>query len=86
MPATIPTKEHGGSRSTRVKIRRHEFRQLHRIQGKLERRWKTIEFTDEELKKISIVRGSPFDIDEDDPIDLDPRFVFPAQPRIWNMA
>ncbi|KPM45735.1 hypothetical protein AK830_g763 [Neonectria ditissima] len=78
MPSTIPTEEHGGSINPRLTMRREEFRQLNRIQKKIGKLQKTIEFNDEQLQDISVVRGAPFDIDEDDPIDLDPRFFLPG--------
>lgn len=78
MPATIQTQEHGGASDPRIAARRQEFHQLTRIQRKLERRYKTIEFENEKLEQLGIVRGSPFDVDEDDPIDLDPRYFLPG--------
>ncbi|KAJ4329401.1 hypothetical protein N0V84_000035 [Fusarium piperis] len=78
MPATIQTQEHGGAADPRVAARREEFHQLTRIQRKLEKRSKTIVFDAEQLEEIGIVRGSPFDVDEDDPIDPDPRYFLPG--------
>ncbi|KAK7426110.1 hypothetical protein QQZ08_007420 [Neonectria magnoliae] len=78
MPATIPTKEHGGSKNPRSAMRKDEFSQLVAIQRRLEKRLKTIEFNDEQLNEVSIVQGSPFDIDQDDPIDVDPRYFLPG--------
>ncbi|RMJ15395.1 hypothetical protein CDV36_004921 [Fusarium kuroshium] len=55
------------------RMRREEFRQLTLVQKKLERRSKIIMFDDEQLQELIAMRCSPFDIDEDDPIDLDSR-------------
>ncbi|KAF4466904.1 hypothetical protein FALBO_6232 [Fusarium albosuccineum] len=78
MAAASPTEEHRSSENPRVTMRKQEFRQLNRIQRELEKRWKTVEFDDETLQQLSIVQGSLFDIDQDDPIDLDPRFFLPG--------
>ncbi|KPM37801.1 hypothetical protein AK830_g8752 [Neonectria ditissima] len=78
MPAKIPAKEHRGSKNPRSTMRKNEFSQLTRIQKRLEKRLETIEFDQEQLSEVSIVQGSPFDIDQDDPIDVDPRYFLPG--------
>lgn len=78
MPMTLQIREHGNGSDLLLATRREEFRQLARIQKQLERRSKTIMFDDEQLQELNIVRGSPFDIDEDDPIDPDPRYFLPG--------
>ncbi|EEU39854.1 uncharacterized protein NECHADRAFT_79494 [Fusarium vanettenii 77-13-4] len=78
MPMTLQIQEHGNGSDLLLATRREEFRQLARIQKQLERRSKIIMFDDEQLQVLNIVRGSPFDIDEDDPIDPDPRYFLPG--------
>ncbi|KAJ4169840.1 hypothetical protein NW754_005987 [Fusarium falciforme] len=78
MPSTTQIQEHGNAAHLQLVARIEEFRQLTRIQKKLERRSKIIVFGDELLQELSVVRGSPFDIDEDDPIDFDPRYFLPG--------
>ncbi|KAI8671662.1 hypothetical protein NCS57_00642000 [Fusarium keratoplasticum] len=78
MPSTIQIQEHGNATHLQLAARIEELRQLTRIQKKLERRSKIIVFDDEQLQELSMVRGSLFDIDEDDPIDLDPRYFLPG--------
>ncbi|KAM5353708.1 hypothetical protein ACJ41O_000358 [Fusarium nematophilum] len=79
MPATIPTGEHrDGSKNPRITMRKEEFYQLTRIQRRLDKQPKTVEFDDDQLEEVFTVRGSPFDIDENDPIDLDPRYFLPG--------
>ena len=78
MPSTIQIQEHGNATHLQLAARIEELRQLTRIQKKLERRSKIILFDDEQLQELSIARGSPFDIDEDDPTDLDPRYFLPG--------
>lgn len=69
MSATIQAREHGDTVRSRIAARRDEFHQLTRIQRRLEKRSRTIVFEDEQLDEVNIVRGSSFDVDEDDPID-----------------
>ncbi|KAL2693679.1 hypothetical protein Neosp_000240 [[Neocosmospora] mangrovei] len=78
MSTTIQIQEHGHDSDLRLAARREEFRQLARTQRELERRSKIIMFDDEQLQELNIVRSSPFDIDEDDPIDPDPRYFLPG--------
>ncbi|KAH7329584.1 hypothetical protein B0I35DRAFT_47676 [Stachybotrys elegans] len=62
----------------RRRRRRKEYRLLDRIQGKLERRWRTPIFNDDQLAEVCVTRGAPFDIDNDDPLDFDPRYFLPG--------
>ncbi|KAJ4180170.1 hypothetical protein NW755_012021 [Fusarium falciforme] len=79
MSTTMPNEEHrSSSKNPRSALRKQEFNRLDKIQKKLDRYYKITEFDDRTLEKFSIVRGSPFNIDEDDPIDLDPRFFLPG--------
>ncbi|KAF5023563.1 hypothetical protein F66182_4376 [Fusarium sp. NRRL 66182] len=71
-------KKHRRSHNPRIIMRTEEFRALDRIHRKLERRWRMTELDQETLQQLSIARGSPFDIDQDDPIDVDPRFFLPG--------
>ncbi|WAO96741.1 Hypothetical protein NCS54_01442500 [Fusarium falciforme] len=78
MSTTPPNKEYRGSKHPRYALRKQEFHQLSDIQHKLDKLYKMAEFDNDALEKISIVRGSSFNIDDDDPIDLDPRFFLPG--------
>ncbi|KAL6356018.1 hypothetical protein LRP88_09603 [Fusarium phalaenopsidis] len=79
MTSIIQIQEHGNAAQLQLAACIEELRQLTRIQKKHERRSKIIVFDDEQLQELNIVRGSPFDIDDDDPTDLDPRY-FPPGP------
>lgn len=63
---------------TRRKQRKDEYKRLAKIQRKIERRKNVPVFDDAKLAEVLVVRGSPFDIDQDDPIDLEPRFFLPG--------
>ncbi|EEU41736.1 uncharacterized protein NECHADRAFT_87757 [Fusarium vanettenii 77-13-4] len=78
MSTTPTSKEYRGSKHPRYALRKQEFHQLSDIQHKLDKLYKITEFDNDALEKISIVRGSSFNIDDDDPIDLDPRFFLPG--------
>ncbi|KAM0426033.1 hypothetical protein ACHAPT_008664 [Fusarium lateritium] len=78
MSTTPPIKEYRGSKHPRYEARKQEFFQLNDIRKKLDKLYKTTEFDNDALEQISIVRGSPFNIDDDDPIDFDPRFFLPG--------
>ncbi|KAJ4312115.1 hypothetical protein N0V84_010093 [Fusarium piperis] len=73
------SQEQHGSKHLRYAIRRQEFRQLCTMQRRLDKLYKITEFDNDALARISITRGSAFNIDDDDdPIDLDPRFFLPS--------
>ncbi|KAJ4318270.1 hypothetical protein N0V84_006942 [Fusarium piperis] len=75
MPKTVPNKGRGSkSGSTRYEMRREDFYRLCKIEKKLDRFFNITQFDNDLLEKFSIVRGSPFNIDDDDPADLDRRF------------
>ncbi|KAH7253023.1 hypothetical protein B0J15DRAFT_559999 [Fusarium solani] len=78
MSTTPPNKEYRGSKHPRYALRKQELHQLSDIQHKLGKLYKITEFDNYALEKISIVRGSSFDIDDDDPTDLDSRFFLPG--------
>lgn len=78
MSTTTPNKEYRGSKHPRYAIRKQEFHQLSEIQRKLDKIHRITEFDNDALAHISIIRGSAFNIDDDDPIDLDPRYFLPG--------
>ncbi|KAI8712005.1 hypothetical protein NCS52_01465600 [Fusarium sp. LHS14.1] len=79
MSTMMSNEEHrNSSEDLRSALRTQEFRRLNKIQKKLDRYYNITEFDNSTLEKFSIVRGSAFNIDEDDPIDLDPRFFLPG--------
>lgn len=59
-------------------IRGEEFKQLCAIQWKLEEKDRAIMFDDSELSDLLVARGASFDIDQDDPLDLEPRYFLPG--------
>ncbi|RMJ09879.1 hypothetical protein CDV36_010498, partial [Fusarium kuroshium] len=78
MSTTMPNEEHHSSENPRSAARKAEFRRLSQLQKKLDMFYKITEWDDKFMEGFSIIRGSPFNIDDDDPIDLDPRFFLPG--------
>lgn len=57
------------------------FDQYTRLKHGLERRRRVALLSDQDLRKLRIVRGAPLDIDDIRPIDVEKRFFLPAHPK-----
>ncbi|RSM14705.1 hypothetical protein CDV31_005287 [Fusarium ambrosium] len=59
-------------------LRESQLHRLEEVEKSLDKFYMTTEFDDNMLGPFHIIRGSPFNIDDDDPIDLDRRFFLPG--------
>ncbi|PNY26220.1 Uncharacterized protein TCAP_03850 [Tolypocladium capitatum] len=78
-PTTMPSQSSDKRRrSPRIVQRNQEFLELCRIQYSIEAKTKMPTIPDSQLLDLHVIRSASFDIDEDDPIDFDPRFFLPG--------
>ncbi|POR38229.1 Uncharacterized protein TPAR_01572 [Tolypocladium paradoxum] len=77
MPSQSSDKGRCSRTSPVIVQRKQEFQELCRIQYSLEAKKKMPTIPDSQLEDLRVIRGAPFDI-EDDPIDFEPRFFLPG--------
>ncbi|POR31983.1 Uncharacterized protein TPAR_07793 [Tolypocladium paradoxum] len=74
-----PSEKHRRYRDPRKVQRRQDFKTLCAILERLEkRRSRPVFGTAEELDDLLVVCGAPFNIDDEDPIDVEPRYFRPG--------
>ncbi|KND88654.1 hypothetical protein TOPH_06654 [Tolypocladium ophioglossoides CBS 100239] len=96
MPSQSSDKRRRSRTSPRIVQRQQEFQELCHIFYSIEAMKKMPTIPDSQLEDFRVIRGAPFDIDSDDPIDFDPRFFLPGsadkmeegfrrEPRYWRI-